>query len=156
MGNYILITPKILIKVCHKNMNNQEIIVDTSALIAFFLQSETNHKRAKQYLLNNPYYRWIILETVFAETVTWLRTKVSSYHAIKIGQLLKNEHHYINISDRDDQDIWEIFCKYDDKKWSYTDCSILVIANRLNVNQVFAFDEHIRQMAGLGIVCVPQ
>jgi len=29
------------------------------------------------------------------------------------------------------------------------------MANRLNVFEVFAFDEHIRQMAGLGIVCVP-
>ncbi len=69
--------------------------------------------------------------------------------------MLRSEHKYINISDEDDQKIWEIFCRYNDKKWSYTDCSILVIANRLKINQVFAFDEHIRQMSGLGIVCLP-
>ncbi|MCZ8096979.1 MAG: hypothetical protein O9972_03580 [Burkholderiales bacterium] len=38
-----------------------------------------------------------------------------------------------------------------DKKWSYTDCSILVMAHRLQIFKVFAFDDHIRQMAGLGI-----
>ena len=42
-----------------------------------------------------------------------------------------------------------------DKKWSYTDCSILVMAHRLQIFKVFAFDDHIRQMAGLGIVSVP-
>lgn len=134
---------------------NQEIIVDTSALIAFFVKSETNHLTAKQYVLNNSHYRWVILETVFDETVTWIRTKISSYASINIGQILRNEHRYVNISNQDDQVIWEAFCKYDDKKWSYTDCSILVMANRLNVFEVFAFDEHIRQMKGLGINCLP-
>ncbi|MGI0481511.1 type II toxin-antitoxin system VapC family toxin [Geminocystis sp. CENA526] len=133
----------------------QKIIVDTSALIAFFVKSESNHKIAKEYVLNHQYYRWIILETVFDETVTWIRTKISINASIKIGQILRTEHHYINISDQEDQLIWQTFCKYDDKKWSYTDCSILVMAHRLNIFQVFAFDEHIRQMAGNGIICVP-
>ena len=132
-----------------------EIIVDTSALIAFFVNSETHHQVAQRYCLNNPQNRWIILESVFDETVTWMRTKISSQASIQIGQLLREEHRYLNISDVDDTDTWKVFCKYDDKKWSYTDCSILVMANRLQVFKVFAFDEHIRQMAGLGIICVP-
>ncbi|PSF34466.1 PIN domain-containing protein [Aphanothece hegewaldii CCALA 016] len=134
---------------------NQEIIVDTSALVAFFVRSETHHHSAIQYISQNPQKRWIILETVFDETVTWLRTKISSQVSIQVGQLLRTEHLYINLSDYDDAKVWEAFCKYDDKKWSYTDCSILVMAYRLEVLEVFSFDEHIRQMAGLGIICVP-
>lgn len=133
----------------------KEIIVDTSALIAFFVKSETNHPLAKEYVLNHQDSGWIILETVFDETVTWVRTRISSSASIKIGQVLRNEHRYVNISDEDDEMIWSAFCKYSDKKWSYTDCSILVMAHRLNVPRVFAFDEHIRQMSGLGIICVP-
>lgn len=133
----------------------QNIIVDTSALIAFFVKSETHHQRAKEYVLNHQNDSWIILETVFDETVTWIRTKISSEASIKIGQVLRLEHRYVNISDQDDRMIWSAFCKYSDKQWSYTDCSILVMANRLNVFRVFAFDEHIRQMSGLGIICVP-
>ena len=136
-------------------MTNQKIIVDTSALIAFFVKSEIHHQAARQYFLNNPKNRWMILETVFDETVTWIRTKISSQASITIGQVLRTEHSYINISDADDAAIWEIFCKYNDKKWSYTDCSILIMAHHLKTFQVFAFDEHIRQMAGLGIICVP-
>lgn len=75
--------------------------------------------------------------------------------SIQIGQVLRTEHIYVNLSDDDDEKIWQTFCKYDDKKWSYTDCSILVMAQRLQRFQVFAFDDHIRQMSGLGIICLP-
>jgi predicted nucleic acid-binding protein len=30
------------------------------------------------------------------------------------------------------------------------------MAQQLNINQIASFDEHIRQMQGLGIVCVPK
>ncbi len=136
-------------------MTISEIIVDTSALIAFFVKSETNYLKAKQFVQENREYRWIILETVFDETVTWFRTKISPQASIQIGQVLRTEHKYVNISDDDDEKIWRTFCKYDDKKWSYTDCSILVMAHHLQRFKVFAFDDHIRQMSGLGIICLP-
>jgi hypothetical protein len=47
------------------------------------------------------------------------------------------------------------FQMYDDKFWSYTDCSILVMSQKLGIPEIFAFDEHIRQMKGLGILCLP-
>lgn len=132
-----------------------EIIVDTSALIAFFVQSEKHHPAARRYTAQHPTVRWIILETVFDELVTWMRAKVSIPSSIQVGRVLREEHLYVNISGADDAATWEAFCQYDDKPWSYTDCSILVMARKLGVFEVFAFDEHIRQMAGLGIRCVP-
>lgn len=136
-------------------MINSQIIVDTSALIAFFIESETHHLTAQQYYLQNPQKSWIILESVFDETVTWFRSRVSSQASIQGGQILREDHHYVNLSDIDDLETWKAFCKYNDKKWSYTDCSILVMAHRLKIFEVFAFDAHIRQMKGLGIICVP-
>ena len=133
----------------------QEVLADTSALIAFFVRSERHHTAARQYLLDHPDTRWIVLQSVFDEAVTWFRTKVLIRDSITVGRVLREEHRYVNLSEADDAATWEAFCKYDDKLWSYTDCSILVMARRLGVFQVFAFDEHIRQMAGVGIVCVP-
>ncbi len=132
-----------------------EIIVDTSALVAFFIQSEKHHHTDQRYAAQHPNVRWIILETVFDELVTWMRAKVSISNSIQVGRILREEHRYINISDSADAATWETFCRYDDKHWSYTDCSILVMAHKLGISEVFAFDEHIRQMAGLGIRCVP-
>lgn len=132
-----------------------DVIVDTSALIAFFVESEEHHNPAQQYVVTHPRKRWVVLESVFDETVTWLRAKVSIADSIAIGRVLRAEHRYCHLSDDDDNATWEAFCRYDDKAWSYTDCSILVMARRLGIPQVFAFDEHINQMAGLGILSVP-
>lgn len=132
-----------------------EVLVDTSALIAFFVQSERHHLAAKEYFLQHPNTHWTILSSVFDETVTWVRARVSIKHSIQIGHLLREEHRYIPLSETDDLATWEAFCRYDDKAWSYTDCSLLVMAHRLNIFNVVAFDEYIRQMAGLGIKCLP-
>ena len=132
-----------------------EIIVDTSALVAFFVRSEVEHASAREYAARNPTARWIILESVVDEFVTWVRAKVSISDPIQVGQVLRREHIYVNISDDDDAATWECFCQYDDKLWSYTDCSILVMARKLGISEVFAFDEHIGQMAALGGRRVP-
>ena len=132
-----------------------DFVVDTSALVAFFVQSEKHHLTARRYAAQHPTVRWIVLETVFDEFVTWMRAKVSIASSVQVGRILREEHLYVNISDTDDAATWEAFCHHDDKHWSYTDCSILVVAHRLGVSDVFAFDKHIRQMAGLGIRCVP-
>jgi uncharacterized protein len=132
------------------------ILWDTAALIAFFIGSEKHHRSIVQYVQTHPEQEWIILSTVFDETVTWFRAKVSISASIEIGQLLREEHRYIPLSAEDDLATWEAFIRYNDKAWSYTDCSLLVMAQRLNIVQIASFDEHIRQMQGLGIVCVPK
>lgn len=132
------------------------VIVDTSAVVAFFVLSEQHHPAAQRYAAQHPDVRWIILETVFDEFVTWLRAKVSILDSVRVGRTIREEHPYVNISDVVDAATWDAFCRYDDKHWSYTDCSILVMAHSLGVSEVFAFDEHIEQMSGLEVVCVPQ
>ena len=133
----------------------QQVIVDTSILIAFFLKTERHHVAVREFFKQNNRTRWIILETVFDETVTWLRAKVSPRDSIEIGEILRQQHTYIRLSDADEVATWEAFCRYSDKFWSDTNCSILAIANRLGVFHVVSLDVHIRRMAGLGIICLP-
>jgi hypothetical protein len=40
---------------------------------------------------------------------------------------------------------WEVFRQYDDKDWSFTDCTSKVIIERLGITQAFAFDGHFEQ-----------
>ena len=42
-----------------------DLIVDTSALIAFFIHTEKYHAAVRRYVRQNPTARWVILETVF-------------------------------------------------------------------------------------------
>jgi uncharacterized protein len=132
-----------------------KIIADTSALIAIFFKSEKHHPTVITYLQNNPTIEIVIIETVFVEFVTWTRSRVSTLASIELGNLIRVEHDYIPMSDLDHLNSWEIFKKYDDKEWSYTDCSILEMANHLKIPNVLGFDRHLHQMLGLGITTVP-
>ena len=40
---------------------------------------------------------------------------------------------------------WKIFDKYDDKDFSFTDCTSFALMERLKVKSAFAFDVHFRQ-----------
>jgi uncharacterized protein len=40
---------------------------------------------------------------------------------------------------------WEVFRQYDDKDWSFTDCTSKVIIERLRIPHAFAFDGHFEQ-----------
>jgi predicted nucleic acid-binding protein len=133
----------------------QSFIVDTVALVAYFLKNEQHHVASKEFFEQHPHTSWIILETVFAETVTLLRAKTSPKFSIQVGNILRKKAIFLRLSDADEAATWEAFCRYNDKSWSYTDCSILVMAQNLNVFHVVSFDQHIRQMAQLGIICLP-
>jgi predicted nucleic acid-binding protein len=91
---------------------DSEILVDTSALIAFFIQSERYHIRAKRYFIQHSEQTWVILSTVFDETVTWMRTRVSPVASIQVGEILRTEHRYIVLSEEDDLATWTLFCQF--------------------------------------------
>ncbi|MEJ5308387.1 MAG: PIN domain-containing protein [Anaerolineae bacterium] len=72
----------------------REMLVDTSALIAFFINSEKHHPAARRFVAQHPTARWLILNTVFDEFVTWTRMRVSIAASIQLGQVLRAEHPY--------------------------------------------------------------
>jgi uncharacterized protein len=53
------------------------------------------------------------------------------------------------LTDEERQAIWSIFSRYRDKAWSYADCSLLALAQQMQIMTVFSFDHHIDQMAQL-------
>jgi uncharacterized protein len=46
---------------------------------------------------------------------------------------------------------WQVFRRFRDKDWSFTDCTSRVIIEKLGIPTAFAFDQHFRQF---GIVNV--
>jgi len=55
-----------------------------------------------------------------------------------------------------DTSVWtaalDIFVKYDDQDFSFTDCTSFVLAKREQVDEVFTFDHHFQQF---GLIVVP-
>lgn len=132
----------------------KQILCDTSALIALFDRDDRYADLARSYVCEiEPGVVFIVPETIFGETMTLLKRRLGAQLAVKIGQQLRKSVRFrlCRLSNEDEQATWDIFARYTDKTWSYVDCSVLALAQRLEAGtvEVFAFDHHFEQMPGV-------
>jgi predicted nucleic acid-binding protein len=76
------------------------------------------------------------------------KARLGPKYAITFGRQLKNSQAFypLALTDIDKRATWDIFAQHQDKQWSYVDCSLLAVAQRLKVKKIFAFDHHFEQM----------
>lgn len=130
------------------------LLIDTSALHALNYVRDDNHLKAVAYFKAMAgRVRPILTEWVFVETMNLTKARLGPAHAIDFGRQLKVSKAFypLILTDLDKQRTWEIFEQYHDKAWSYVDCSLLAVAQRLMLRRVFTFDRHFYQM-GLEVV----
>lgn len=47
---------------------------------------------------------------------------------------------------------WDVFRRYADKQWSFTDCTSKVVMEKLGIRKAFAFDRHFAQFGSVEVV----
>ena len=47
---------------------------------------------------------------------------------------------------------WDVFRRFADKDWSFTDCTSYVVIARLGLTAAFSFDQHFRQFGTVTVV----
>jgi len=130
------------------------MLIDTSALHALNYARDDNHPRAVDYFkVLAGRVKPILTEWIFVETMNLTKARLGPEYAIAFGRQLKASKAFypLILIDADKQAAWNIFEQYNDKQWSYIDCSLLAVAQRLKIKRVFTFDRHFQQM-GLEIV----
>lgn len=129
------------------------IFVDSSAWFAVYSRRDSNHGRAKQFL-RAIREELVTSDYVVDETLTLLRMRGENRHAIAFGKHLIEDSaaQIIAIDDADFRAAWTMFRAYDDKEWSFTDCSSFVLMERLGITRAFAFDDHFRQLGKVTVV----
>jgi len=127
-------------------MAKETIFVDTSAWYATIDKNDRDHMAAfaKIQNLDHPL---VTSNYIFDETLTLLKTRLNSTIAIQFGQKLWNQEvaTLIRITEEDEARAWAIFRQYEDKGFSFTDCTSFTLMERLEVNTIFAFDDHFAQ-----------
>jgi uncharacterized protein len=129
------------------------IFVDSGAWYALLVMNDSNHQAAEQWFdANNE--RLITSDYILDESLTLLRTRGLHHQASMLGQgLLANrlaELVYLKIDIV--EATWEVFQQYNDKQWSFTDCTSKVLMERMHITTAFAFDHHFRQFGTVGVV----
>lgn len=124
-----------------------KVLVDTSAFCALSIPKDKNNSRAK-LLHHQLQERKAILYTsdyVLDEVYTLLKTRDCHTAAIRfMDEISKSHIAILRMFDDIEQAAKTIFRKFDDKKLSFTDCTSFAFINHLNIDAVFAFDEHFR------------
>lgn len=129
------------------------IFVDTGAWYASLVPTDPDHARAAEWLAAN---RSPLLTTdyVVDETLTLLRVRGERKRALLLGTKLFQhslaEIHKISTSDL--TLAWQTFEQFDDKDWSFTDCTSKVVMEQLAINVAFAFDRHFHQFGNVQVV----
>src|SRR6266567_1882359 len=122
------------------------ILVDTGAWVSVLVQDDIHHPVATAWIGMNK-ERLLLTDYILDETLTLLRARGQHRHAIEFGhQILESDRFDLVLLTLEDiEAAWEVFQKYADKEWSFTDCTSKVVMDRLGITTTFAFDQHFRQ-----------
>lgn len=132
------------------------VFADSSALAALLLPDDVNHGKAIQWIEQNPNQEIITTDYIIDElyTLILVRTKNKGWtiDAIKNFKSCKWISEIAFLTQIDFYQAEQIYLAYQDKGWSFTDCTCKVVMERLGITRAFSFDSHFNQFGSVTIV----
>jgi predicted nucleic acid-binding protein len=125
---------------------------DSSGWFALFVPVGPDHQAAVVWYST---YTGPLLTTdyVVDETLTLMRARGQHQKALEFGRDVFGGKlatiHYLNRAEI--ADAWDVFQRFRDKDWSFTDCTSKVVIEALGIAQAFAFDQHFRQFGSVAV-----
>lgn len=123
------------------------ILVDTGVIAAFYNSRDDHHSRSL-VLLNNLrqgiYGTGILTDYILDETVTLLFTRYKKADvALQAGEVIITEKlgKFLPMSFDLIKKTWDKYQKLISKGLSFTDCSLLAVAEYLECNDILSFDK---------------
>jgi predicted nucleic acid-binding protein len=124
--------------------NLSQILVDSDAFIALFVESDAHYERvgkALQRLLNEP-CRLVTTNVIVAETATWLSRRVSQDKARQFLDYIEAGHTPIFYIDKViQQHASELFRQQPTKNISLFDCLNVAVIQLYNLPGILSFDK---------------
>jgi len=145
----------------HTSIGNQpsKVFVDTGGWYGMMSEQDRQHHASAAYYSHIVEARTLIITSdyVLDETLTRLRYDFGHRVAMKFWeQITKAQTARRLLILPVDTVVWaaalEIFAKYDDQDFSFTDCTSFVLAKQEQADEVFTFDHHFRQF---GLIVKP-
>ncbi len=137
----------------------KQIFIDTWAWYALIDRNDRDHKLAKstnKQLLQEG-YQLVTTNFVLAEAITLIRYHLHHAAAVQLWQVIQatvadGVLEFIRVNELHEQAAWQIFQRYHDQTFSYTDCTSFAVMKNLQLSQVFTGDKH---FAVMGFIVVP-
>jgi predicted nucleic acid-binding protein len=130
-------------------VTNPRVFADTSGWVSIVDKSDKYHfEVAKTFReFQEKRIRILTSDYVLDESVTHLLNATGHRSAVDFGRWILQSAQ-VEVA-RVDEDIWEaaweMFQAYEDKEWSFTDCTSFVLMQRRQLYLAFSFDHHFEQ-----------
>lgn len=124
------------------------VFLDTGAFLALADEDDDYHTAAKSIYTELLQSKAQLLTSnfVLSETYTLIRSKVSHQAAVEFMKRLDQTGiKVLRVSEAIEQTGKAIFVRYDDKDFSFVDCTSFALIDHHRLDQAFAFDGHFRQ-----------
>lgn len=126
---------------------------DPSGWYALFVPADVNHCAATQWMAANP-GPFFTTDYIVDETLTLIRARKQHAIALDFGEEvfsgLLGPIHFLTRAEIGTA--WDVFWRYADKEWSFTDCTSKVAMESLGIASAFAFDQHFYQFGTVAVV----
>ena len=128
----------------------KQIFADTSAWIALNSKRDQFHDIAvkiNKELLQEGYH-YLTTNFVLDETYTGLCIKIGHFAAVDFGEKIRCSKlvNIIHVDENLEEQSWQLFKKFSDKQFSFTDCTSFVVMQQMNLTEAFTNDHHFEQM----------
>lgn len=129
------------------------ILVDTSAYFALVDRSDRHHAAAVAFVRSNA-VPLATTDLIVVETLNLTRVRLGHSPAVRLGRRLRNPAltTVLKVAEQDMTRAWQLFQRYRDKEFSFTDCTTFALMERMRITTAFAFDIHFRQYGRFTIV----
>jgi predicted nucleic acid-binding protein len=122
------------------------VFVDTGALAALGHRQDQHHVEARQALeaLGRRKRPLLTSTYVLDELYTLLRFRWDHRTAVAYGERLARSRwlRVLDVTDGTRLAAWQIFVRYDDQAFSFTDCTSFALMHELGLRDAFAFERH--------------
>lgn len=120
------------------------IFLDTSFLVAYIVDKDTNHEIAvslMKEIVEGEHGSAITSEYVFDETVTVVLVRSRSLEtAVKTGDIIKESIPVLDVGNNVFEASWKRFRNQRNAKFSFTDCTILEMVESNHLDKLATFD----------------
>jgi predicted nucleic acid-binding protein len=129
------------------------IFVDSGGWYALIVPSSPEHHQMRSWHQGNR-EPLITTDYVLDETLTLLRARGRNDRALAVGRdLLEGVLSAVHkVEAADIAAGWDVFSRFSDKGWSFTDCVSYAVMQRLGITTAASFDHHFRQFGTVTVV----
>ncbi len=125
-----------------------KVFLDTGAFLALADEDDDYHTAAKPTYIELLQSKAQLLTSnfVLSETYTLIRSRVSHQAAVQFMKSLDQTGiRILHVGQSIEQTAKAIFARYDDKDFSFVDCTSFALIDHHRLDRAFAFDGHFRQ-----------